>query len=43
MFINIELSKSSDPRGLILNISDEINFNWNDKVVALSNLTIYLT
>ena len=43
IFMNSENSKTSDPRRLLLNISDKINLKRSDKYVALSNLTIYYT
>ena len=36
-------SKTSDPHGLLLNLSDKINLKRKDKYVALSNLSIYYT
>ena len=36
-----ENSKTSDPRRLLLNLSDKINLKRSDKYVALSNLSIY--
>ena len=41
MFMNSENSKTSDPNRLLLNISDKIDLERNDKYVALSNLRIY--
>ena len=35
--------KTSDPHGLLLNLSDKINLKSKDKYVALSNLSIYYT
>ena len=40
-FMNSENSKTSDPRRLLLNLSDKINLKRNDKYVGLSNLSIY--
>ena len=39
--MNPENSKTSDLHRLLLNLSDKINLKWNDKCVALSNLSIY--
>ena len=38
--MNSENSNTSDPRKLLLNVSNKINFNRSDKYVALSNLSI---
>ena len=35
--------KKSDPRRLLLNLSDEINLKRSDKYITLSNLSIYYT
>ena len=43
IFMNSEVSKTSDPHRLLLNISDKINLKRSDKYVALSNLCIYYT
>ena len=43
LFTNSENSKTSDPRRLLINLSDKINLKRNDKYVALSNLSIYYT
>ena len=44
IFINSENSKTSDPHGLILNLSDKINLKIiKDKYVPLSNLNIFYT
>ena len=40
IFMNSENSNTSDPRKLLLNVSNKINFNRSDKYVALSNLSI---
>ena len=36
-----ENSKSSDPHRLILRISDKVNLKRSDKIVPLSNISIY--
>ena len=41
IFMNSEYSKASDPHRLLLNLSDKINLNRNNKYVVLSNLSIY--
>ena len=41
--MNSENSKTSDPHRLLLNFSDKINLNREDKYVALSNLSTYYT
>ena len=38
--MNSENSKTSDPHGLVLNLSDKINLKRIDEYVALSNLVI---
>ena len=43
IFMNSENSKTSDPHRLLLNFSDKINLNREDKYVALSNLSTYYT
>ena len=43
IFINFKNSKKSDPRSLLLNLTDKIKLKRNDKYVALSNLSIYYT
>ena len=43
IFMNSENSKRSDPKRLLLNLSDKINFKRSDKYVALSNLSISYT
>ena len=39
--MNSKISKTSDRRRLILNLTDKINLNRSDKFVALSSLSIY--
>ena len=43
IFMNSKNSKTSDPRRLLLNLSEKINLNRSDKYVTLPNLTIYYT
>ena len=40
-FMNSENSKTSDPRRLLLNLSEKINLERSDKYVTLSNLSIF--
>ena len=41
--INFENSTISDPRRLLLNLTDKIDFRRKDKYIALSNVSIYYT
>ena len=41
--MNSENSKTSDPKRLLLNLSDKINLEGNNKNVALSILSISYT
>ena len=41
IFMNSANSKTSDPRRLLLNLSDKIKFKRSDKYATLSNLSIY--
>ena len=41
--MNSENSKTSDPRRVLLNLSDKIKIKRKDSTVALSNLIIYNT
>ena len=43
IFINSENSKTSDPRRLLLNLTDKTDLRRKDKYIALSNLSIYYT
>ena len=43
IFINSENSKTSDPRRLLLNLTDKTDLRRKDKYIALSNLGIYYT
>ena len=39
IFMNSENSKTFDPHGLLLNLTDKIDIKRSDKYVALLNLT----
>ena len=41
--MNSENSKTTNPYGLLLNLSEKTNLKTRDKYVALSNLSIYNT
>ena len=41
VFVNSENSETSDPRRILLNVTDKIELRGKDKYVALSNLSIY--
>ena len=41
IFMNSEISETSDPHRLLLSLTDKINFKRSDKYVALSSLSIY--
>ena len=43
IFMNSENNKISDPRRILLNLSNKINFKRSDKYVPLSNLTTFYT
>ena len=43
MFMNSENSKNSKAYVLILNLTNELDFRRDEKIVTLSNLTIYYT
>ena len=43
IFVNSKSSKTSDPHGILLNLSDKINLKRSDKYAALSDLSIYYT
>ena len=43
MFMNSRNRKTSDPRRLLLNLTDKIDLRRKDKYIALSNLSIYYT
>ena len=38
-----KIIKTSDPRSLVLNLANKIDLKKNDKIFALSNLSIYYT
>ena len=42
-FINSENSKTSDPHGLLLNLTDKIDLRRKDKFIVLSKLSIVFT
>ena len=41
IFMNSKNSKTSDPHGLLLNLSDKINLKRSNEYVALSNFGIH--
>ena len=41
IFMNSENSKTSDPRRLLLNLTDKMDLKRKDRYIALSNLSIY--
>ena len=43
IFINPENSKTSKPRVLILKLTDKLDLRRGEKIIALSNLSIYYT
>ena len=43
LFMNSTNTKTSDPRSLLLNLTDKIDVRRKDKYIALSNLSIYYT
>ena len=43
IFMNSKKSKTSDPRTLLLNLTDKIDLRREDKYIALLNLSIYYT
>ena len=43
IFINSRNSKTSEPRRLLINLSNKVNLKRKDKYVALSNPSIYYT
>ena len=43
IFINSEKSKNSEPHVLILKLSNKLDLRISEKVIALSNLSIYYT
>ena len=43
IFMNSENGKTSDPRGLLLNLTEKMDLKRKDRYIALSNLSIYYT
>ena len=43
IFINSENSRTSKPHILILKLTDKLDLRFGEKVIALSNLSIYYT
>ena len=43
IFMNSENSKTSEPHVLILKLTDKLDLRRGEKIVALSNLSIYYT
>ena len=43
IFINSENSKNSKAHALILKLTDELDLRRGEKIIALSNLSIYYT
>ena len=43
IFTNSENSKTSEPRVLILKLTDKLDLRRGEKITALSNLSIYYT
>ena len=43
IFMNSENSKTSKPHGLILKLTDKLDLRRGEKIIALSNLSIYYT
>ena len=43
IFMNSENSKTSEDRVLVLKLADKLNLRRGQKIVALSNLSIYYT
>ena len=41
--VSSKIIKTSDPRSLVLNLANKIDLKKNDKIFALSNLSIYYT
>ena len=42
IFTNSENSKTSEPHVLILKLTDKLDLRRGEKIIALSNLSIYL-
>ena len=43
IFMNFENSKTSDPRRLLLNLTEKMDLRRKDKYIALPNLSLYYT
>ena len=43
IFMNSENSKTSDPRRLLLNLTEKMDLRRKDKYIALPNLSLYYT
>ena len=43
IFMNSENSKTSEPHVLILKLTDKLDLRRREKIMALSNLSIYYT
>ena len=43
IFMNFKNNETSDPQGLLLNLTDKIDLRWKNKYIALSDLRIYYT
>ena len=43
IFMNSENSKTSEPHVLILKLTEKLNSRRREKIIALSNLSIYYT
>ena len=43
IFMNSENSKTSEPHVLILKLTDKLDLRTDEKIIALSNLSIYCT
>ena len=43
IFMNLENSKTSEPHVLLLKLSNKLDLRIGEKVIALSNISIYYT
>ena len=43
ILINSEISKTFDPHGLVLNLTDKVDLRRKAKYIAISTLSIYYT
>ena len=43
IFMNSKNSRTSDPYGLLLNLTDKMNLKKSDKYVVLTKLSMYYT